>query len=97
VHHRDDETIYFLEGECTVTVGAHTMRALAGSFVHIPKGTVHAFANAGAGTARALLFLAPAGFEEAMEELAQLPPGPRDMTTVASILRKYHTEPVSMA
>jgi hypothetical protein len=48
----------------------------------------------GATLARALLYLAPTGFDQAMEELAQLPPGPRDMATIAAILRKYHTEPV---
>lgn len=44
--HRDDmESFYVLEGELTLFIGddAPGVRATAGSFAHIPGGTVHGF------------------------------------------------------
>ena len=43
--HRDDmESFYVLEGEITLFLGEHSgVRAPAGSFAHIPGGTIHGF------------------------------------------------------
>ena len=44
-HHREDmESFYVLEGELTIYIGDEPgVRAAAGSFAHIPGGTVHGF------------------------------------------------------
>jgi quercetin dioxygenase-like cupin family protein len=95
IHHRDDETVYLLDGEFTAQVGRGNFKATAGSFVYVPKGTVHAFRNTGTAVAHALFVFAPAGLEGIFEELAQLPAGAHDRAKVAAILQRYHTETVA--
>src|SRR5215213_2935273 len=47
IHRTWDEAFYVLEGEMTFLIDGHTHRALAGSFVFIPRGILHTFWNAG--------------------------------------------------
>jgi quercetin dioxygenase-like cupin family protein len=58
--HRDDmESFYVLEGELTIYVGDQPgVRAAAGSFAHIPGGTVHGF-RIESETARYLILTTP--------------------------------------
>jgi quercetin dioxygenase-like cupin family protein len=62
--HRDDmESFYVLEGELTLFIGedaprVRADRATAGSFAHIPGGTVHGF-RVESETARYLIFTTP--------------------------------------
>lgn len=71
IHHRTDEAFYLQEGELEILVGEDTYSATAGSFVFIPKGTVHRFSNAGTETARMLSMMTPAGFEGFFEEIGR--------------------------
>jgi quercetin dioxygenase-like cupin family protein len=64
VHANEDEAYYVLEGELEVLDGERTFAAGAGSFVFIPRGTLHRFRNVGHGHARMLFLFTPAGFEE---------------------------------
>ncbi len=43
----EDEAIYVLERTMNVLVGERTFRVTAGSFVVIPRGTVHTFSRIG--------------------------------------------------
>lgn len=43
IHEAADETFYILEGEATFFVEDQPIKATAGSFVSIPRGTKHAF------------------------------------------------------
>lgn len=61
IHHRHDEAFYILEGELTVRVGSQTFTAASGSFVFVPRGTVHQPANPGTQPARFLLIFSPGG------------------------------------
>lgn len=63
IHHREDETFYVLDGDITIVAGEQTVRAGAGTCVHIPSGTVHTFKNEDEGPGRMLIMYAPAGFE----------------------------------
>lgn len=58
--HRDDmESFYVLEGELTLYIGDQPgVRAAAGSFAHIPGGTVHGF-RIESETARYLILTTP--------------------------------------
>ena len=58
--HRDDmESFYVIEGEITFYVGERAgIRASAGSFAHIPGGTVHGF-RIESETARYLILTTP--------------------------------------
>lgn len=62
IHEAADETFYILEGEATFFVEDQPIKATAGSFVSITRGTKHAF-QIDSETARLLNSYVPAGFE----------------------------------
>lgn len=64
LHHAEDEMFYILEGTLILWAGGKTIHAGQGTFVHIPKGTIHTFKNESDSPVRALLMLTPAGFEQ---------------------------------
>ncbi len=78
VHHDSDELFYVLEGRMRFRVGEGTVEATAGTFLFIPRGTIHAAWNDGAEPARVLAAFVPAGPERAMVAFAQAPPEERD-------------------
>lgn len=71
VHHREDEAFWVLEGELEVCVGENRFEAVAGSFVHLPKGVLHSYENVGSGPARFLTLMVPAGLEKFFEEVGK--------------------------
>ncbi len=76
IHTRESETYFVQEGELHFTLDDQTRTVKAGEFVHIPKGTVHTFTNAGATVSRMLVVFAPAGMEGWFEEvLVPVQPG----------------------
>lgn len=60
LHREAEEAFYVLEGELTVVADGRTLAAPSGSFVLIPRGTVHAIANRGAVPVRWLTMISPA-------------------------------------
>ncbi len=64
IHHREDEYYYVVEGEFEILDGDRTFTASTGSFVHIPKGTLHCFKNVGEEPGRLLVLFTPAGMED---------------------------------
>ncbi len=100
IHHREDETFYVLEGEFSFLHGDITFTATAGSFVYIPKGTLHTFKNIGTSQGRFLVVITPAGFEKFFEEIGEpaidkSSPPPFNQATVEKLLTiapKYHLE-----
>jgi quercetin dioxygenase-like cupin family protein len=58
-HKRHVDSFYVLEGELEFTLGDETVRASAGTLVAVPPDVVHAFTNAGPGSARFLNLHAP--------------------------------------
>ena len=63
-HRREDEAFFVLDGKFTFLSGEKQAEAGAGSFVYIPKGTLHTFKNIGAQPGRLLVTITPAGLEE---------------------------------
>ena len=99
IHHRTDEAFYMLEGELEMLSGEDIFVARAGSFVFIPKGTVHKFRNVGTESAKMLSIITPAGFEEFFEEIGQpagegtAPPiTPEDIEEGIVVAPKYDIE-----
>lgn len=97
-HPEDDETFYILEGELTFYLeDDQPIPASAGSFVHVPKGAVHAF-NVESKTARYLIFTTPqhGRFYRAISEPAQtrsIPPeAPPDMEKIEAACQEYGVE-----
>ena len=78
VHHDSDELFYLLEGRMRFWVGERTVEAEAGAFLFVPRGTVHAARNVGAGPVRLLAAHVPAGPERDMVAFAQAPREERD-------------------
>jgi len=72
IHKNEEETFYVLEGEMKVLLGKRTISAKAGSFVFIPRGTVHAFCRAGQEPVKTLVTFSPAGFEKFFEEAVDM-------------------------
>jgi quercetin dioxygenase-like cupin family protein len=99
LHRRHEEAFYVLEGELTVRVGQRTITAPVGSFVVVPRGTVHQPSNPGTQPTRVLLFFSPAGmdsfFEEAAEgrmPLAAVPEDPVVLERLEAFTEKYDYE-----
>jgi mannose-6-phosphate isomerase-like protein (cupin superfamily) len=72
IHHSCDELFYVLEGEFLFLVGERQVSALPGTFVFIPRGTVHAAKVIGTEPGKVLAAYIPGGLERSFEEFAQL-------------------------
>jgi quercetin dioxygenase-like cupin family protein len=83
-HTREDETFYLLEGSIQFTIGEHVFTAKAGDYVLMPKNIPHSF-KVFTPTAKAVMTIAPAGFENYFRHprltkpasLLTLPPAPQ--------------------
>ena len=81
-YHDQDEQFYVIDGEITYLANGKELKARTGSFVLIPRGTVHSF-RIDSETATLLNSYTPAGFERVITELAEpaqartLPPADR--------------------
>ncbi len=69
-HHYTTDTFYVLEGTLHMTVGEREIDAPAGSYVVVPPGVVHTFANITDTLVRFLNINAPGGWENYLRDLA---------------------------
>ena len=67
-HADEDDAFYVLEGELTFVVEDAELLAGPGTFVLVPPGVRHTFANRGDLVARCINVHAPAGFDLRLEE-----------------------------
>src|SRR5215213_10480592 len=74
VHYGSDELFYLLEGELLILVGQREESVSAGTYVFVPKGTVHAYKVSGTERGRVLSAFVPGGPERALEEFVKLRP-----------------------
>jgi len=63
VHQAEDDVFYVLDGELTFLLADGDVAAPAGTFVLVPPGVEHTFANRTAEPVRVLNIHAPAGFD----------------------------------
>lgn len=89
LHHREDETLYVIEGSVSVWVAGKWVEAPVGTAVFLPRGLEHAFVAA-TERARVLSFFAPAGFEEFYRETAAV--GPLDVERLVTMAASYGCE-----
>lgn len=71
IHHNHDEAFYVLEGELTMRIGTRSMTAPAGSYVVVPRGTIHQPSNPSAQPTRVLLIFSPGGMERFFIDAAE--------------------------
>ena len=67
-HTGEDDSFYVLEGELIFTVDGEEIVAGPGTFVLVPPGVPHTFANRGGARARLVNVHAPAGFDLRLED-----------------------------
>lgn len=100
LHHREDEMFYVLEGTYEFELEGRKITAPAGTFIHVPKGTMHGFANRSDRPARLVNYHTPGGFEdffiEAGTECVDVglgpPGGPLDMQWLMNLFTKHGME-----
>jgi mannose-6-phosphate isomerase-like protein (cupin superfamily) len=68
VHRHEDEGFYVLNGTVDFVCGDERFRAEQGAFVYLPRGVPHSFLGVSEEEARVLVFLLPAGLEEAFAD-----------------------------
>ncbi|MGD9890263.1 MAG: cupin domain-containing protein, partial [Dehalococcoidia bacterium] len=97
IHHDSDELFYVLSGEFLILAGERVVSAPAGTFVFIPRGTVHAPKVVGSEPGTVLAAFLPGGQVQAFEEFARLvaaqgdnPEQVRDQ--IQAIAKKYNSE-----
>ena len=69
-HRYTTDTFYVLEGTLHMTVGDREIDASAGSYILVPPGVVHMFANTSSEPVRFLNVNAPGGLENYLRDLA---------------------------
>lgn len=69
-HDAVDEGFYVVAGTLEAQVGDERLQAEAGSFVWVPRGTAHAFANGGPEHLHVVALAVPGGIEELFAEQA---------------------------
>jgi mannose-6-phosphate isomerase-like protein (cupin superfamily) len=90
-HARHLDSFFVLEGTLTLRLGDEEVQAPAGWYAAVPPGSAHTFSNPGEKTVRALNIMAPAGFEQYLEEAAGA--GTTDPAKLAKIAARYDFEP----
>jgi uncharacterized cupin superfamily protein len=97
MHSTVEEQFYVLEGEMEIRAGDRLVVARPGTFVDVPAGVVHAFANRGKTLARMLLVCTPPGHERYFAELAAIlaRDGAPDPDEIANLRARYDTTQVS--
>jgi quercetin dioxygenase-like cupin family protein len=69
IHAREDETLYILDGELEVQLGAEVRIVSKGDYVWLPKGVPHRFTNFSGKPMSMILSFMPAGIEHFFEEV----------------------------
>jgi quercetin dioxygenase-like cupin family protein len=90
VHTREEESFCIVKGELEFTIRGQTIRPKPGDVLIAPKDVPHVFRNIGQTPAKMIIVCRPAGFENFIEEFAQIPPdGPPDFSRMAVIAARY--------
>ena len=94
IHKAEEEAFYVLEGEVGIKIGERTVRGAPGSFVLVPRGTVHTFWSTGPIPAKLLAIFSPPGFEQFFVEVV----GDENIDTATfveramAVAQKYNVE-----
>jgi len=92
IHDAVDELFYILDGQMIVSLDGEETQAGAGTFVFVPRGTRHAWVNAGDSTARFLTLFTPGGMRAFFEDTAPLLQArPLDVPALAAAAARHST------
>lgn len=86
---------YVLDGTLTIRLGDETQELGPGTFVCVPPGVVHTFANRSEAAVRFLNFNTPAGWEHYMRDLAEAAgSGPLTSERIGQVASRYDFQTV---
>jgi quercetin dioxygenase-like cupin family protein len=90
-HTDNEECVYVLEGTLRYSVDGLTRDLTPGQWMSTPKGSVHAFDNPGAETARALVMLTPDIGEQYFHDVGAVvnAGGPPDRARLLDVRARY--------
>lgn len=93
VHHREDEIVHVLAGECEVADARGPRTALTGSLVVFPKRVVHGFRNVGSLPCRMSITAVPGGLEHFFIAINQaVAAGEATPERLAAFAREYEID-----
>ena len=92
VHTREDESFICLAGRLEVMLGGETFVLAHGDYLLLPREVVHTFRNPFDEEARVISVVSPAGLEAYYQALAELPPGPKDISVLESVMSRFGIE-----
>jgi quercetin dioxygenase-like cupin family protein len=97
LHTKIEEQFYVIDGEMELRAGDRVILGRPGTFVTVPAGIPHAFANSGDLPARMLLVCTPPGHERYFAELAEIlaRDGAPDPDEIYHLRARYDTAQVS--
>lgn len=97
LHATIEEQFYVVDGEMELRAGNELIIGRSGTFVSVPAGVAHAFANRSAATARMLLVCTPPGHERYFAELADIlsREGAPDPAEIGALRARFDTTQVS--
>ena len=96
-HQQHDETFYVVAGTARFTVGADQREAPAGTFVSVPIGAEHTFANAGDEPAIILNTFTPDFYVDYFRDLSTLAAsGEMSSEAILAVMSRYATYPAGM-
>lgn len=93
IHQKTEESFYILDGNFVFTVAEEEIEVGPGSFLMVPRGTVHVM-HAAAGGGRFLTLWTPGGAEAMFKELSRIPADSlRDPEIRRAISARYDSIP----
>jgi mannose-6-phosphate isomerase-like protein (cupin superfamily) len=92
LHTREDESFVCLAGRLDVTLGDQEYVLEPGDYLFLPRNIVHTFRNSADVEARVISVVSPAGLEAYYQALADLPPGPKDISMIQKIMVEFGIE-----
>jgi len=94
-HTDNEECVYVLEGTLRYAVDGEVRDLGPGDWMSTPRGSVHAFSNTGARTARALIMLTPDIGARYFEDVAEVvnAGGPPDRAKLMQVMTRYGLVP----
>ncbi|MDT7538688.1 MAG: hypothetical protein QOI82_2273 [Actinomycetota bacterium] len=97
LHSTIEEQFYVVDGEMELRAGDELIVGRPGTFVSVPAGIPHAFANRTATPARMLLLCTPPGHERYFAELADIlfRDGAPDPDEIGALRARFDTTQVS--
>ena len=88
-HTREDESFVCLAGRLDVSLGGEDFVLDHGDYLYLPRDVIHTFRNTRDEEARVISVVSPAGLEGYYQALADLPPGPKDISKMKRIMADF--------